>query len=73
MPDWPAERRVLRITVVGGGPVALVFAALVSAQFGADEVRIRIFDGRWRRRGSSVDWKGPQDGNLRRQQVVTIQ
>ena len=34
---------------------------------------IRIYDGRWKRDGRRVIWKGPEEGNVRRMQVVTIQ
>src|SRR5438874_1536010 len=64
---------ILRITVIGGGPVGLIFSALVSACMSEDQVRIRIYDHRWHLRRGRVEWKGPQQGNRRRQQVVTVQ
>jgi 2-polyprenyl-6-methoxyphenol hydroxylase-like FAD-dependent oxidoreductase len=64
---------MLRITVIGGGPVGLIFSALVSSCMSEDQVRIRIYDHRWHPHRGHVEWKGPQQGNRRRQQVVTVQ
>ena len=36
-------------------------------------VAIKAFDGRWMRDGDRVVWKTADQGNVRRQQVVTIQ
>ena len=63
---------VLRVIVSGGGPVGLAFALLLVDLMGP-RVAIRIYNGRWKRDGDRVVWKGPADGNVRRQQVVTIQ
>ncbi|MDQ3825033.1 MAG: FHA domain-containing protein [Actinomycetota bacterium] len=63
----------LRITVIGGGPVGLIFSALISSCMSEDQVRIRIYDHRWHLHRGRVEWKGPQQGNHRRQQVVTVQ
>jgi 2-polyprenyl-6-methoxyphenol hydroxylase-like FAD-dependent oxidoreductase len=65
----------LRVTVIGGGPVALIFCALIGCGMPADDVRIRIFDHRWYRyaRHGRVLWKDAQHGNRRRRQVVTVQ
>jgi 2-polyprenyl-6-methoxyphenol hydroxylase-like FAD-dependent oxidoreductase len=64
---------MLRITVVGGGPVGLIFSALMCSRMSEDEVRIRIYDHRWHVHEGRVEWKGLQQGNRRRQQVVTVQ
>ena len=36
-------------------------------------VAITVYDGRWKRDGDQIVWKTPDQGNVRRQQVVTIQ
>jgi hypothetical protein len=63
---------MLRVTVSGGGPVGLAFALLLADLMGP-RVSIRVYNGRWKRDGRTVVWKGPDEGNVRRQQVVTIQ
>ncbi|MGW2840990.1 FHA domain-containing protein [Streptomyces sp. NPDC001493] len=67
-----ANPGMLRVTVTGGGPVGLAFAlALEEALSG--RVAITVYDGRWTRKGSDVVWKDESQGNVRRQQVVTVQ
>lgn len=63
---------VLRVTVSGGGPVGLAFALLLEEAL-SGRVAITVYDGRWVRNGASVVWKGAAQGNVRRQQVVTVQ
>ena len=63
---------VMRVTISGGGPVGLAFALLLTDLMGP-KVAIRIYNGRWKRDGRQVVWKGIEEGNVRRQQVVTIQ
>jgi pSer/pThr/pTyr-binding forkhead associated (FHA) protein len=63
---------ILQVTVSGGGPVGLAFALLLTDLLGP-RVSIRIYNGRWKREGKQVVWKGHDEGNVRRQQVVTIQ
>ena len=63
---------MLRVTVSGGGPVGLTFALLLASLMGP-RVAITAYNGRWKRDGDRVVWKGPQERNVRRQQVVTIQ
>lgn len=63
---------VLRVTVSGGGPVGLTFALLLADLMGP-RVAIRVYNGRWKRDGNRVIWKPPEERNIRRQQVVTIQ
>jgi len=63
---------VMRVMISGGGPVGLAFALLLADLMGP-RVSIRIFDGRWKRDGDRVVWKGHEEGNVRRLQVVTIQ
>jgi 2-polyprenyl-6-methoxyphenol hydroxylase-like FAD-dependent oxidoreductase len=64
---------MLRITVIGGGPVGLIFSALIISGMPEDKVRIRIYDHRWHVRAGHVEWKDAQQGNRRREQVVTVQ
>lgn len=64
--------QVLRVTISGGGPVGLGFALLLDHLMG-ERVAITIYDGRWMRDGDKVVWKGQDQGNVRRRQVVTIQ
>ncbi len=63
---------VLNVTVSGGGPVGLSFALLLEELMGP-RVAITMYDGRWIQDGSRVVWKNEQQGNVRRQQVVTVQ
>ncbi|QUC59229.1 FHA domain-containing protein [Streptomyces sp. A2-16] len=63
---------VLRVTVSGGGPVGLAFALLLEEAL-SGRVAITVYDGRWVRSGTSVVWKDAAQGNVRRQQVVTVQ
>jgi len=71
-PKRPAAERVLRVIVTGGGPVGLSLALLLEDLMGP-RVDITIYDHRWTRAGSQVVWKTPEQGNVRRQQVVTVQ
>ncbi|MFJ5260264.1 FHA domain-containing protein [Streptomyces sp. NPDC088387] len=63
---------VLRVTVTGGGPVGLAFALSLEESL-RGRVAVTVYDGRWTRKGSAVVWKDETDGNVRRQQVVTVQ
>jgi FHA domain len=63
---------VLRVTVSGGGPVGLTFALLLADLMGP-RVAIRVYNGRWKRDGDKVVWKGRDERTVPRQQVVTIQ
>ena len=63
---------VLRVIVTGGGPVGLSFALLLEDLMGP-RVVITVYDGRWTRAGDEIVWKTPDQGNVRRQQVVTVQ
>jgi 2-polyprenyl-6-methoxyphenol hydroxylase-like FAD-dependent oxidoreductase len=64
--------RALRITIVGGGPVGLTLALLLDHDMG-ESAAVTVYDGRWTRAGRKVRWRGPEMGNERRQQVVTVQ
>ncbi|SCL26075.1 FHA domain-containing protein [Micromonospora pallida] len=63
---------VLRVTVSGGGPVGLSLALLLERLLG-HRVAVTVYDGRWIQDGSRVVWKNEAQGNVRRQQVVTVQ
>ncbi|SFC84454.1 FHA domain-containing protein [Streptomyces aidingensis] len=63
---------VLNVTISGGGPVGLAFALLLDHLMGR-RVSVTIYDERWTKDGSRVIWKDLGQGNVRRQQVVTIQ
>ncbi|MFD7320370.1 FHA domain-containing protein [Streptomyces sp. NPDC059875] len=63
---------VLNVTVSGGGPVGLSFALLLEHLMGP-RVAITVYDGRWVQDGAKVVWKSEGQGNVRRQQVVTVQ
>ncbi|WP_137991720.1 FHA domain-containing protein [Streptomyces vilmorinianum] len=63
---------VLNVTVSGGGPVGLSFALLLEHLMG-HRVAITVYDGRWAQDGAKVVWKSESEGNVRRQQVVTVQ
>ncbi|MFD3456695.1 FHA domain-containing protein [Streptomyces sp. NPDC058691] len=69
-PEEPGP--VLNVTVAGGGPVGLSFALLLEHLMGR-RVAITVYDGRWTQDGDRVVWKSEQEGNVRRQQVVTVQ
>ncbi|MFD3733533.1 FHA domain-containing protein [Streptomyces sp. NPDC058632] len=62
----------LRVTVAGGGPVGLAFALMLENAL-PGRVSITVYEGRWTRTGSKVAWKDETHGNVRRQQVVTVQ
>ena len=66
-----ASRRQLVIDIAGGGPTGLAFALAVQA-CGIDAC-LRVFEPRWQYTASGIAWRGSQDGNRRRQQIVTIQ
>jgi hypothetical protein len=63
---------VLQVTISGGGPVGLSLALLLEHLMG-QRVAITLYDGRWIQDGSRIVWKTEAQGNIRRQQVVTIQ
>ncbi|MFG3494013.1 FHA domain-containing protein [Streptomyces sp. NPDC047928] len=63
---------VLRVTVSGGGPVGLAFALLLEHLMGR-RVAVTVYDGRWTQEGTRVVWRDEGQGNVRRQQVVTVQ
>ena len=67
-----AHDQVLRVTVAGGGPVGLSFALLLEHLMG-ERVAVRVYESRWAQDGPRIVWKGADQGNARRQQVVTIQ
>ena len=70
--ETSVSRPALRVTVTGGGPVGLSFALLLEHLMGP-RVSIKVYDSRWLQDGDRVAWKTADQGNVRRQQVVTIQ
>nr|WTC14214.1 FHA domain-containing protein [Streptomyces anthocyanicus] len=70
--DTTTDPGVLRVTVSGGGPVGLAFALLLEESL-RGRVSVTVHDGRWVRSGTNVVWKDESHGNVRRQQVVTVQ
>jgi 2-polyprenyl-6-methoxyphenol hydroxylase-like FAD-dependent oxidoreductase len=56
---------------VGGGPVGLTLALLLDQLMGA-AAAVTVYDGRWTAVGNGLAWRGPELGNQRRQQVVTV-
>lgn len=64
--------RPVVVEVAGGGPVGLMFAILLRILLGI-AVRVRVYDRRWKRSADRIQWKGRQEGNNRRRQVVTLQ
>ncbi|MCD0484073.1 FHA domain-containing protein [Streptacidiphilus sp. ASG 303] len=70
--DAPENPDELRVTVSGGGPVGLAFALLLEDAL-PGRVAVTVHDGRWTRNGPTVVWKDETHGNVRRQQVVTVQ
>ncbi|GAA3088436.1 hypothetical protein GCM10017562_68520 [Streptomyces roseofulvus] len=71
-PATLAAGPVLEVTVSGGGPVGLSFALLLEHLMGR-RVALTVYDGRWTQDGPRVVWKDESQGNVRRQQVVTVQ
>jgi hypothetical protein len=71
-PSPQVQQSVLRVTIAGGGPVGLSFALLLEHLMGPGAA-IKIYDSRWLSDGGRIVWKGPELGNVRRQQVVTLQ
>jgi hypothetical protein len=73
LPRAPAsDPGTLRVTVAGGGPVGLAFALMLEDAL-PGRVAVTVHEGRWVRSGSTVNWKDETHGNVRRQQVVTLQ
>ncbi|GIJ45108.1 hypothetical protein Val02_19940 [Virgisporangium aliadipatigenens] len=71
-PAEGAPPPVLRVTVAGGGPVGLTLALLLERTLG-ERVAVTVYDSRWISEGGRIVWKDESQGNVRRQQVVTIQ
>ena len=67
-----ADPGTLQVTVAGGGPVGLAFALALEERL-RGRVAVTVYDGRWIKSGARVVWKDESHGNVRRQQVVTVQ
>ncbi|KAL3940047.1 MAG: hypothetical protein SGBAC_005327 [Bacillariaceae sp.] len=64
------------IAIVGGGPVGMTFALLISeyAKTKKELVKITIHEKRWTTAtDGTIVWMGEEDNNNRRYQVVTLQ
>ncbi|CAF3734821.1 unnamed protein product [Adineta steineri] len=63
----------LVVIVSGGGPVGLTFSLNIAAMMGK-HVKIIIYEGRWFVDEHGITrWQGEEQGNIRRDQVVTLQ
>lgn len=62
----------LKIVISGGGPVGLLLAISLNDLF-KKYIDITVYEARWKSVGGMISWKAKEDGNNRRQQVVTIQ
>lgn len=62
----------LRVVISGGGPVGLTLALLLEYLLGR-RVAVTVYDGRWMRTSRGVCWRDAAHGNVRRQQVLTLQ
>ena len=62
----------LKIVISGGGPVGLMLAISLNDLF-KEYIDITIYEARWKAVDGRIFWKSKEDGNSRRQQVVTIQ
>ena len=71
-PVVAAQVPVLNVSVAGGGPVGLSLALLLDHIMGP-RVAVTVYDARWTTDGDRVVWKDELAGNVRRQQVVTVQ
>lgn len=61
------------ITIIGGGPVGLALATTIRHYLPA--AKITVHDARWQKdpHTNKVEWRGPEQGVNRREQVVTLQ
>ncbi|CAF0922694.1 unnamed protein product [Didymodactylos carnosus] len=63
----------LKVIIAGGGPVGLTFALNLTMLVG-NKAKITIYEGRWYvNQSGKISWKGADQGNFRRSQVVTLQ
>ncbi len=62
----------MRVVISGGGPVGLLLAIMLKEILN-DKITATVFEGRWKKTGSSICWKTREDGNTRRTQVITLQ
>ncbi|UJR19544.1 hypothetical protein I4U23_022674 [Adineta vaga] len=68
-----SERSPLVVVVSGGGPVGLTFSLNLAMIMGK-KVKINVYDGRWfADENGKIQWRGEEQGNRRRDQVVSLQ
>lgn len=68
-----SETSPLVVIVSGGGPVGLTFSLNLAMMMG-DKVKITIYEGRWFvDENGKVRWRDKEQGNHRRDQVVSLQ
>ncbi|CAF1210008.1 unnamed protein product [Adineta ricciae] len=68
-----SETSPLIVIVSGGGPVGLTFSLNLVMMMG-EKVRITIYEGRWfMDENGKVRWRDKEQGNRRRDQVVSLQ
>jgi hypothetical protein len=72
--------RSVNVVVAGGGPAGLAFSYLLvkcvkrESPEMAKRMKVHVYDGRWKiGDDDNVVFKGPEDGNRRRPQVITLQ
>jgi 2-polyprenyl-6-methoxyphenol hydroxylase-like FAD-dependent oxidoreductase len=62
------------VVVSGGGPVGLTFSLNLAMMMCKKHVKIIIYEGRWFvDRDGLTRWRNKEQGNIRRDQVVTLQ
>lgn len=71
-PSSASQGPKLEVLVAGGGPCGLIFSGLL-ALYAGDSCHIRVYEQRVKSQGGKIVWKGESDGNIRREQVVTLQ
>jgi len=66
---------MLKVLIVGGGPAGLILAILLLSYFKGRDIMIKIYEHRIKKDNLTglFVWKEEEDGNKRREQVVTLQ
>ncbi|UJR20374.1 hypothetical protein I4U23_023506 [Adineta vaga] len=64
----------ITVIVSGGGPIGLTFAINLAMIMCKKHVKIIVYEGRWiMGKDGSMRWRTEEQGNIRRDQVVTLQ